>query len=89
MKKYMVIEHFAEGKLDAVYERFHTNGRMLPNGLTFIDSWLSIDGLRCFQLMETDQPSLFIEWEKNWADLAKFEIVELRERPKPSKVGNS
>jgi hypothetical protein len=81
MKKYMVIEHFGEGKLDAVYERFHSKGRMLPDGLHFIESWLSDDGLRCFQLMETATPSLFVEWEKHWSDLARFEIVELRERP--------
>jgi len=84
MKKYMVIEHFGEGKLDAVYERFHSKGRMLPDGLHFIESHLSIDGLRCFQLMETDQPALFHEWEKNWSDLARFEIIELRERPAAS-----
>jgi len=77
----MVIEHFAEGKLDEVYERFHSKGRMLPDQLHFIDSWLSNDGLRCFQLMETDEPTLFTEWEKNWSDLAKFEIIQLRERP--------
>ena len=81
MKKYIVIEHFVEGKLDAVYERFHSKGRMLPDGLQFVDSWLSSDGLRCFQLMETDHPHLFTEWEKHWSDLARFEIVELRERP--------
>ena len=81
MDKYMVIEHFQAGRLDDVYERFYTNGRMLPDGLFFIDSWLSSDGLRCFQLMETDDKSLFAEWEKAWSDLAEFEIVDLRERP--------
>ena len=81
MTKYMVIEHFAEGNLDAVYERFHSKGRMIPDGLYFIDSWLSSDGLRCFQLMETDRPALFKEWEKCWSDLAQFEIVVLRDRP--------
>jgi hypothetical protein len=81
MKNFMVIEHFQEGRLDEIYERFHTQGRMLPEGLHYIDSWLSTDGLRCFQLMRTDQESLFVEWEKSWADLAKFEVIELREKP--------
>lgn len=84
MKTYMVIEHFQAGKLEDVYQRFHSKGRMLPDGLVFIDSWLSSDGLRCFQLMETDDDSLFVEWEKSWSDLARFEVVELRERPAAS-----
>jgi len=81
MKKYMVIEHFQEGRLDEVYDRFRAKGRMLPKGLHYIDSWLSTDGLRCYQLMQTEQESLFIEWEKFWADLVKFEVIELRDKP--------
>jgi hypothetical protein len=77
----MVIEHFLAGKLDEIYKRFQDKGRMLPNGLNFIDSWLSSDGLRCFQLMETDEPDLFDLWEQSWSDLARFEVIELREKP--------
>jgi len=64
-----------------IYERFHQKGRMLPLGLTYIDSWLTCDGDRCFQLMETDDRSLFKIWTENWNDLVKFEIVELGEKP--------
>ncbi len=51
-------------------------GRMLPDGLRYIDSWVVDDGNldRCFQLMETDDPALFDEWLSNWRDLGDFEI---------------
>lgn len=81
MKRYMVIEHFAPGSKDKVYERFREKGRMLPDGLVYIDSWLEKEGERCFQLMETDDPSLFDQWTENWSDLVRFEILELGEKP--------
>jgi hypothetical protein len=50
-------------------------GRQLPDGLEYVDSWVE-DGLgRCFQLMETDDPSTFDDWTARWTDLAEFEIV--------------
>jgi len=81
MKRYMVIEHFAPGAKDRIYERFQTKGRMLPDGLSYIDSWLEKEGDRCFQLMETNDPSLFKLWTDNWKDLVSFEIIELGDKP--------
>ena len=74
---YMIIETFAPGKRHSVYERFHRHGRLLPDGLHYIDSWIEKDGDRCFQLMETSRPELFDEWMSRWQDLVSFEIVEL------------
>ena len=71
----MVIETFMRGARP-VYERAAERGRMLPPGLVYVDSW--IDGRtldRCFQLMETEDPSLFDEWIASWSDLAEFEVV--------------
>ena len=82
MKQYMVIETFLPGCKDKVYERFHQKGRMMPEGLTYVNSWLEKDGDRCFQLMETDDPSLFQAWLEHWKDLAEMEIIELAEKPK-------
>jgi hypothetical protein len=82
MKQYMVIESFFPGCKDRIYERFHQKGRMLPDGLAYVNSWLAKDGDRCFQLMETDDPSLFQEWFKHWKDLVAMEFVELGEKPK-------
>jgi len=81
MKRYMVIETFASGCKEKVYQRFHAQGRMLPDGLTYIDSWLEKDGNRCFQLMQTSDESSFTTWTDQWKDLVHFEIVELGEKP--------
>ena len=78
----MVIEHFAPGAKRKIYERFHEKGRMLPEGLLYVDSWLEKDGDRCFQLMETSDRSLFDAWIDHWKDLVQFEIIELGEKPK-------
>jgi hypothetical protein len=82
MKHYMVVEHFAPGTKAKVYERFAEKGRMLPDGLIYLDSWLEKDGNRCFQLMETNDLSLFKLWTDSWKDLVSFEIIELGEKPK-------
>jgi hypothetical protein len=37
-------------------------GRLLPEGLTYIDSWISAGFDTCFQLMECADPLLFQEW---------------------------
>lgn len=79
--KYMVIETFKAGALSDVYARFHTQGRMLPDGLKYIDSWLEEDGNRCFQLMETEHAYLFEQWTTRWADLVDFEIIKLGQKP--------
>ena len=83
MKQYMVVETFLPGCKEKVYQRFHERGRMLPEGLTYVSSWLEKDGDRCFQLMETDDPTLFRVWLDEWKDLVATEIVELGEKPKP------
>ena len=75
MKKYMVIEHFKTGCFEQVYKRFGDNGRMLPAGLGYLNSWVSKDKNICFQLMETRDASLFDTWTKNWDDLVEFEII--------------
>jgi hypothetical protein len=73
--RYMVIERYLAGP-GPVYERAASQGRMLPDGLTYIDSWV-IDGSldRCFQLMETDDPALFDVWTERWRDLVEFEVL--------------
>ena len=81
MKRYMVIERFAPNAKARIYERFHEKGRMLPEGLICIDSWLEKDGDRCFQLMETTDRSLFKSWTDSWKDLVSFEIIELGDKP--------
>jgi hypothetical protein len=72
----MVIEDFIQGARP-VYERVEAKGRMLPPGLLYLDSWIDEALQRCFQLMETDDPSLLDAWMAQWSDLVKFEVVPL------------
>ena len=87
MKQYMIIETFLPGCKEKIYERFHEKGRMLPEGLAYVNSWLEKDGDRCFQLMQTDDPSLFQVWSEHWKDLMAIEIVEIGEKPRKSVKG--
>ena len=71
---YMVVERFTEGP-GPVYQRAAEQGRMLPEGLAYVDSWVDERLDRCFQLMETDDPGLIDEWTARWSDLTEFEVV--------------
>jgi hypothetical protein len=73
--RYMVIERYLHGP-GPVYERVTARGRMLPEGLTYLDSWIVGDTAmdRCFQLMETSDPALFDTWFAQWSDLVSFEL---------------
>ena len=72
---YMVIEYFNAGAAPAIYRRARDQGRQLPPGLEYVESWVEHDYFRCFQLMRTDDPSLLDVWMKAWSDLARFEVV--------------
>ena len=72
---YMVIERFRNEAAAAVYRRFREKGRMLPDGLKYVDSWVDMNHHRCFQLMECDDVRLFRQWVAHWDDLVDFEIV--------------
>jgi hypothetical protein len=71
---YMVVERFKRGAGPA-YERAVEQGRLLPAGLEYLDSWVDERLDRCFQLMETEDPALIDEWTARWNDLAEFEVV--------------
>jgi hypothetical protein len=72
---YMVIERYRSGP-GPVYERAAARGRMLPDGLSYLTSWVAAGDMdRCFQLMETDDPALFDDWTGRWRDLVSFEVV--------------
>ena len=72
---FMVIERFRNGDAAAVYRRFRERGRMMPEGLRYVESWVETGFGRCFQLMECDDPTLFRQWVECWEDLVEFEIV--------------
>src|SRR5262245_45585564 len=72
---YMVVEHFKDAP--AVYRRFRGRGRMAPEGLVYLLSWVDEQIERCFQLMETNDRSLLDEWITKWSDLTQFEVWPL------------
>jgi hypothetical protein len=72
---FMVVEHFKNRDARAVYTRARTQGRMLPDGLIYVSSWVETNFDRCFQLMECDDPRLFDAWIDRWRDLVDFEVV--------------
>jgi len=73
---YMVIEQFKNAA--AIYRRFRQKGRMMPDGLHYVSSWIDHDLKVCYQLMQTDDFALFERWTRNWDDLMEFKIVPVR-----------
>ena len=74
----MVIERFKSGAAPEIYRRFEQRGRMMPDELEYVSSWISHDLNTCWQLMQTDNVSLFDQWTSNWNDLMDFEIIPVR-----------
>ncbi|WP_414581921.1 DUF3303 domain-containing protein [Scytonema sp. PCC 10023] len=71
----MVIEHFKNRDAVPIYRRFREQGRMMPEGLNYVGSWVEANFDRCFQLMECDDLRLLQQWVLQWQDLGEFEIV--------------
>jgi Protein of unknown function (DUF3303) len=71
---YMVVEHFKNKDAAAVYRRFRDSGRMAPEGLTYVSSWVDDKLECCYQLMETKDRRLLDEWMAKWNDLVDFEV---------------
>jgi hypothetical protein len=71
----MVVERFRNQDAKAVYRHFREKGRMMPDGLAFVGSWVSADVGRCFQLMECNDVTLLQRWVAEWSHLIEFEIV--------------
>jgi hypothetical protein len=71
---YMIIEDF-RGDPAPVYRRFHDRGRLAPEGLRYVGSWVTRDLQRCYQVMECDDPKLLQQWIDRWKDLVDFEVT--------------
>ncbi len=73
---YMIIERFKDAP--AIYRRLREKGRLMPEGLEYVSSWIAVDLKICWQLMRAEDESLFQGWIDNWKDLVDFEIVPVR-----------
>jgi len=74
---YMIIERFHPHHLRTLYQRFDEKGRMLPEGVRYINSWIDEKVTVCYQVMESESPEKLQEWIGHWNDLADFEIIPL------------
>ena len=70
----MIIEHFKDQNPLPVYRRFRERGRLAPEGLSYISSWVDEKFERCFQLMEAEDRKLLDKWIESWKDLVEFEV---------------
>ena len=83
---YMVIERFKAGAAPEVYRRARDHGRMMPDGLEYVSSWVDLEFKTCYQLMRTEDASLFAVWTDAWGDLVEFEIVPVRTSAEAAQV---
>lgn len=72
---YMIVESFRHGDALPVYRRYRDQGRMTPDGLRYLASWVTDDFQRCFQVMECEERQLLTEWMARWEDLVEFEVI--------------
>ena len=74
MPLFMVVEHFRNGEAAPVYRRFKERGRMAPDGVTYVSSWVDTQFQRCYQLMEAEDGQLLDDWIGRWSDIVDFEV---------------
>jgi hypothetical protein len=83
---YMVVERFRDGRATDIYRRVRDQGRMIPDGLEFVSSWVDLDFRTCYQLMRTEDASLLDVWTAAWKDLIHFEMVPVRPSAEAAQV---
>ena len=71
---FMIVEHFRHPDATPVYERFRTRGRLAPEGLHYVGSWVTSDLTRCYQVMECADRGLLDQWIAAWSDIVDFEV---------------
>jgi hypothetical protein len=73
-RQYMVIEHFKNKDALPAYRRFQKRGRMVPDGLVYVSSWIDENIEHCYLIMETHDRSLLDQWIAKWNDIVDFEV---------------
>ena len=83
---YMVVERFKEGAAPEAYRRARDKGRMMPDGLEYVSSWVDLGFKTCYQLMRAEDASLFAVWASAWKDLVEFEILPVHTSSEAAQV---
>ncbi|MEQ8766196.1 MAG: DUF3303 family protein [Planctomycetota bacterium] len=78
---YLIIEHFKNSDAAPVYRRFRERGRLAPEGLEYVSSWVTEDLSTCYQIMACEDRSLLDQWLAAWSDLVDFEVVPVLTSP--------
>jgi hypothetical protein len=78
---YLVIEHFRNGDPLPIYRRLRAEGRLMPEGLAYVSSWITEDLTRCYQVMEAADRELLDAWMGRWSDLMEFEVLPVLSSP--------
>ena len=73
--QFMIVERFRNGDPVPVYRRFRDRGRLAPEGVRYVNSWVSADLTTCYQVMECDERDLLDQWLANWSDIVDFEVI--------------
>lgn len=79
--QFVIIETFRGGDPVPVYRRFRDQGRLAPDGLAYVASWVTEDLSRCYQVMECDDRALLDQWIERWADIVEFEVIPVISSP--------
>ena len=72
---YLVVETFRNADPVPVYRRFRERGRLAPEGLEYVNSWVTDDHRRCYQVMKCEDRAMLDEWISNWDDIVDFEVI--------------
>jgi uncharacterized protein DUF3303 len=72
---YMIVESFKNRDAVPVYRRFRDQGRLAPEGVKYVSSWVTLDMARCYQLMECEDRHRLDQWIAHWSDLVDFEVL--------------
>ena len=86
---FMIIERFHTGRAPEVYRRFRERGRLAPDGVRYVASWVDLEFERCFQVMEAQNEAMVRAWTANWEDLVDFEIVPVRTSAEAASLMNA
>lgn len=82
---FMVIERFRNGDPRPVYERFAERGRMAPEAVSYVNSWVTDDLTTCYQVMDSPTRVMLDEWIANWKDIVDFEVLPVITSPEAKK----
>ncbi len=83
---FMVVEHFRDGNPRPVYQRFAECGRLAPDGLEYVSSWVTTDLTRCYQVMACDHSAVLEQWMAEWRDLVDFQVFPVLTSPEAAEA---